>query len=95
MNREAQEKYLSLNHRIMAENDRNGFVPPCRKRPELFFPEDFFEPSEKASVEAWAKKLCGSCLFENECLDYALTSKETAGIWGGLTTRERSNLLRR
>lgn len=95
MNREAQQKYLSLNHQILEANEATGFTPPCRKRPDLFFPEDYYDPEEKHAVETWAKKLCGSCQFENECLDYALTAREQSGIWGGLTTRERSNLLRR
>lgn len=95
MHSEAQEKYLQLNERIIAENDRSGFVPPCRAKPALFFPEDFHQPGERRAVEELAKNLCGKCFFENECLSYALAAKETSGIWGGLTARERAGLLRR
>jgi len=93
--REPQEKYLQLNERIIAENERSGFVPPCRARPKLFFPEDWFDYYERRAVEIVAKDLCGKCIFENECLSYALSARETAGIWGGLTAKERAHLLRR
>ncbi len=42
-----------------------------------------------------AKALCGRCLFSRECLDYALAARETTGVWGGMTGRERQGLLRR
>lgn len=46
-------------------------------------------------MEEVAKSLCGQCPFANDCLDYALTARETSGIWGGLTARERLAMLRR
>jgi WhiB family redox-sensing transcriptional regulator len=95
MKSEAQEKYLRLNERIIAENERSGFVPPCRSKPKVFFPEDFYQNAEREAVERQAKALCGRCLFTNECLDYALTARETTGVWGGMTGRERQGLLRR
>lgn len=95
MNKNAQNKYLSLNEQIAEANDRDGFVPPCRSKPEVFFPEDFFDPTQRRAVEFLAKKMCGRCRFENECLDYALTAREQAGVWGGLTTRERADILRK
>lgn len=95
MNKIAQNKYLLLNERIIEANDTTGFVPPCRSKPEVFFPEDFFDPSQRRAVEYLAKKMCGRCLFENECLDYALTAREPFGIYGGMTARERADLNRR
>lgn len=95
MKSEAMEKYLRLNERIIAENERTGFVPPCRSRPKVFYPEDFYQPGEREAVEKVAKALCGRCLFANECLDYALEARETTGVWGGLTGRERQGMLRR
>lgn len=95
MKSEAHEKYLRLNERIIAENERSGFSPPCRSKPNVFYPEDFYRPAERQIMEEVAKSLCGQCPFANECLDYALTARETSGIWGGLTARERLAMLRR
>jgi hypothetical protein len=36
-----------------------------------------------------AKDVCAACLVRERCLEYALRSGETWGIWGGLTARER------
>ena len=39
------------------------------------------------------KNICDRCIVRAECLDYALTHKERAGIWGGLNTKERNAIL--
>jgi hypothetical protein len=36
-----------------------------------------------------ARALCMTCPVRDECLDYALDTGETEGIWGGLTPEER------
>ncbi len=64
--------------------------------PELFFPE-------KGSSNKPAKAVCGRCEVQQECLNYALDyeSGETgglrshpAGIYGGLSVKERRRLIR-
>lgn len=57
--------------------------------PELFFPVD--EDSDAARA---AKAVCSGCELRTRCLDYALSTGMAAGIWGGLTTREREALIR-
>lgn len=94
MHGESKELYLRLNERILDRYEETGSKPGCRNRPELFFPEDFYDYSERSFIEGWAKKLCGQCPVQNLCLEYALTAKETAGIWGGTTARERQKLSR-
>jgi WhiB family redox-sensing transcriptional regulator len=91
----AQEQYLRLNERIIAENERSGYSPPCRSKPKIFFPEDYYKLAEREEVEKLAKALCGRCYFANECLNYALAARETSGVWGGLTSRERQAMLRK
>lgn len=61
--------------------------------PELFFPvgrDDVERPETDA-----AKEICAGCPVVDECLAYALTTRQPDGIWGGLTTSERRALARR
>lgn len=39
--------------------------------------------------EELARKLCANCVVREICLDYALSTNQGAGIWGGLDTNER------
>lgn len=55
--------------------------------PDLFFPE-------RGASTREAKAVCRSCLVRDECLEYALTTGEKFGIWGGLSERERRRLRR-
>ena len=50
--------------------------------PESFFPD-------KGDSTREAKKVCAQCFVQAECLDWALTTNERFGIWGGLSERER------
>jgi WhiB family redox-sensing transcriptional regulator len=56
--------------------------------PEAFYPE-------KGGTPNAAKRICDRCEVKTECLDYALRRDERFGVWGGLTRRERVNILRR
>lgn len=58
--------------------------------PELFFPVDEDLPG---AVEA-AKAVCADCEVRQRCLAYALATGMSAGVWGGLSTPERSALIR-
>jgi len=53
--------------------------------PELWFPEE-------GGATHVAKATCAQCFVQAECLDYALTSNERFGVWGGLSVRERRGL---
>jgi WhiB family redox-sensing transcriptional regulator len=56
----------------------------------LFFGLDDSEtPAERRIREDEAKRICSTCDVKRECLEYALTTKEPYGIWGGLTELER------
>lgn len=60
--------------------------------PELFFPIGTTGPAiEQART---AKRVCTVCAVREECLEFALVSKQDAGIWGGLTEDERRSLRR-
>lgn len=55
-------------------------------------PAVFFPPPRGRNVARAAKAVCASCDVRDECLAYALEHRETEGIWGGLTARERGRL---
>lgn len=68
--------------------------------PEMFFPyrhPGMSSPAEEAAY--WgdiqqAKETCERCPVRQECLDWALSKPERAGIWGGATEEERHRLRR-
>lgn len=65
----------------------------CRDSdPELFFPVTEVGPSAAQLVRA--KAVCGRCPVRAECLEFALSSGQDFGIWGG-TTRDERRLIRR
>jgi WhiB family transcriptional regulator, redox-sensing transcriptional regulator len=59
----------------------------CRKGdPDALFVE--------GAAQHVAKRVCRGCPVRYECLAEALDSRIEAGVWGGLTERERRALLR-
>lgn len=61
----------------------------CRVAPDpsVFFP-DQSEPQKRREAKAY----CAVCPVAEQCLEYALSTKQYWGIWGGLTERERRRL---
>ena len=59
--------------------------------PELFFP-DGETPRYAPQIRA-AVRVCTSCEVREDCLDFALSTGQGLGIWGGLTTTERKALI--
>jgi WhiB family redox-sensing transcriptional regulator len=54
----------------------------CRTEdPELFFPAGTSGPALAQIAEA--KTVCRRCPVRQACLEWALTSGQDAGIWGG------------
>jgi WhiB family redox-sensing transcriptional regulator len=41
-----------------------------------------------------AKSICRRCPVINECLRWALAAREPSGVWGGMSEKERTSLLR-
>lgn len=64
----------------------DGSQPCAQTDPEAWFPE-------KGGSPRAAKRLCGTCAFEDACLEYALRHKVT-GVWGGTTEGQRNRLRR-
>lgn len=55
--------------------------------PEVFFPD-------KGGTSQEAKRICGLCPVQTDCLRHALEAKERFGVWGGLSERERRTIER-
>lgn len=53
--------------------------------PDLFFPEKSEQGNE-------AKAVCALCPSVADCLEFALQTGQTAGIWGGKGERERRKI---
>lgn len=71
----------------------------CRDVPQaLFFPDsEASRPGGGKLIDEdvdSAKALCQGCPVQSQCLDYALSTKQNWGIWGGATVAERQEMLR-
>jgi WhiB family redox-sensing transcriptional regulator len=64
------------------------------ENPELWFPSARI-PYVQAEQVATAKAICGRCKAVEACLEYALTTGQNYGIYGGLDEKERRKLARR
>jgi len=56
-------------------------------------PDIFYPHYERDSGPA--KKVCETCPVREPCLEWALSTRQPYGVWGGLTEKERRSLLRR
>lgn len=56
--------------------------------PDIFYPVTDEEAED-------AKAICRSCPVEQACLEWALANRESDGVWGGATERERRRIIRR
>lgn len=54
-------------------------------------PPSFFFP-ESAESNAPAKRICEMCAVRLDCLDYAITTGQEFGIWGGTVGKERTSI---
>jgi WhiB family redox-sensing transcriptional regulator len=72
------------------------FLAACRgEDSSLFFAPSYFERrEEKNERERKAKEICGRCQVIDDCLEYALKTRESHGVWGGMNEQERRALLR-
>jgi WhiB family redox-sensing transcriptional regulator len=54
------------------------------------YPDEWFPAKGKSSRVA--KRICQRCPVRTECLEYALATGTTEGIWGGMSGRQRQRL---
>jgi WhiB family redox-sensing transcriptional regulator len=53
----------------------------------------FFPVSDTFAGEA--KAICATCPVAEQCLEYAISTHQSDGVWGGMTSIERHRLVRR
>ncbi|MDV7194641.1 WhiB family transcriptional regulator [Mycolicibacterium fortuitum] len=76
----------SIEH-LLTREPWQGEAACASADPEAWFPE-------KGQPYAMAKRICATCPVKAECLEYALANRERAGVWGGLSERERRQVLK-
>jgi WhiB family redox-sensing transcriptional regulator len=64
-----------------------------REDPELFYPVGTSGAALPRIAEA--KSVCRRCPVAADCLDFALSSGQDSGVWGGMSEDERRALKRR
>lgn len=52
-----------------------------------------FYPDDEDEAEG-ARQVCSQCHVQAACLEYALSEREKAGVWGGATERDRRRIIR-
>ncbi|MFI9825058.1 WhiB family transcriptional regulator [Streptomyces sp. NPDC052013] len=66
----------------------------CRDEdPDLFFPIGTTGPALVQTEQA--KSVCRRCPVRQQCLDWALETGQSIGVWGGTSETERRALKRR
>lgn len=60
--------------------------------PDLFFP--IAVGTVASNQIARAQRICAACAVKQQCLDFAMRTREPTGIWGGTTPEERIRVLR-
>lgn len=55
----------------------------------IFYPEVHGAGTPTNRLIAEAKAVCAHCPVRGDCLDWALSHRETEGVWGGLSASDR------
>ena len=78
---------------VSVDSDNWRQFSACRDTdPDLFFPVGTTGPALEQI--AAAKAVCDSCDAKAPCLEFALTTNQDSGVWGGTSEEERRKLRR-
>ena len=76
---------------LSVEDDDWRDVAACRDtNPDLFFPVGTTGPAIEQIDNA--KAVCRQCEVQSLCLEYALSTNQDSGVWGGTSEEERRKL---
>lgn len=79
---------------LSAQPDEWRATAACRDTdPDLFFPVGTTGPAIEQIANA--KAVCATCDVVEACLDFALTTNQDSGVWGGTSEEERRQIRRR
>lgn len=85
--------YSSTSVSLPAQTDDWRRLAACRDTdPDLFFPVGTTGPAIE-QIES-AKAVCRSCQAQTACLEFALSTNQDSGVWGGTSEEERRKLRR-
>jgi WhiB family transcriptional regulator, redox-sensing transcriptional regulator len=78
---------------LAAENDTWRCSAACRDTsPDLFFPVGTTGPALEQIASARA--VCEICPVQEPCLEFALSTNQDSGIWGGTSEEDRRKIRR-
>lgn len=84
---------LTSNRSLDVATDDWRAVSACRDTdPSLFFPVGTTGPALEQIASA--KAVCDACDAKSPCLEFALTTNQDSGVWGGTSEEERRKLRR-
>lgn len=84
---------LTSSRSLNTATDSWRAVSSCRDTdPDLFFPVGTTGPALEQI--AAAKAVCDTCEAKAPCLEFALTTNQDSGVWGGTSEEERRKLRR-
>ena len=63
----------------------------CHDAPDV----DFFPAPDDLGAITLAKAVCENCPVVDDCLTFAIETRQPDGIWGGLSAKERTRVRRR
>lgn len=64
----------------------------CRGAAGLFYGPSNESAEDRQAREAAAKTFCQTCAVRRHCLDFAVSTAQVGGVWGGLSAEERGPL---
>lgn len=78
---------------LTLERDEWRHHSSCRDTdPDLFFPVGTTGPALEQIANA--KAVCRSCEVQGLCLEYAISTNQDSGVWGGTSEEERRQMRR-
>jgi WhiB family transcriptional regulator, redox-sensing transcriptional regulator len=78
---------------VTLERDEWRHFAECRDTdPDLFFPVGTTGPALEQIANA--KAVCRTCDVQSLCLEYAVTTNQDSGVWGGTSEEERRQMRR-
>ncbi|HEY2814916.1 MAG TPA: WhiB family transcriptional regulator [Acidimicrobiales bacterium] len=81
---------LSVEPFSIEDDDWRDYAACRDTNPDLFFPVGTTGPAIEQIDQA--KAVCRECPSQVPCLEFALTTNQDSGVWGGTSEEERRKL---